>query len=180
VFGVLFKETRGDREANLPTLEQLYDKYAGVLMSHCLRILGERQDAEDALQETFCNAYRALASFHSESGHLPWLYRIATNVCISEIRRRRRKWAKPHEMSSFRADESSNPGRLVAAREVLNQLAAILDERDSIIIVEHYIGGMDQEQIAQSLGISRRAVAKRLRKLRDRIGLNWPEEREDG
>ena len=73
------------------TIEELHAKYAGVLYDLCVRLLGDRSEAEDAVQEVFLNAYRALASFTYGKSHLPWLYRIATNVCFKIMRTRRRK-----------------------------------------------------------------------------------------
>lgn len=169
MFGVLIDKSSDKGSRRAPTLEELYDTYAAALLRHCLRVLGDRTDAEDALQETFFNAYRGLSSFRNTSGYAAWLYRIATNVCLTFLRRKYRKDSRLKEISVPEAGRSGDPVQLVTVRQVLSRIVDILDERDFAIVVEHYIAGMDQGQIAQSLGISRRAVAKRLKKLRDRL-----------
>ena len=62
---------------------------------------------------------------------------------------------------------------------MLNKLVDTIDERDAEIIAQYYFAGMNQGQIAESLGISRRSVTKRLKKLRNRVVELWPEESRD-
>jgi RNA polymerase sigma-70 factor (ECF subfamily) len=61
-------------------IEQLHRRFSGVIYGHCVRMLGDRTEAEDAVQEAFVAAFRALDSFRYGESHLPWLYRIATNA----------------------------------------------------------------------------------------------------
>lgn len=128
------------------------------------------------MQETFLNAHRALPSFRNTGGYASWLYRIATNTCISSWRRKQRKPVVNESVSRAQVDNSPDPHRIAAARQLLRQMIDTFDDRDVAIIVQHYIAGMDQTQVAESLSISRRAVAKRIRKIRDRMGQRWPEE----
>jgi len=77
----------GDENA----FSQLIGLHRAALHAHCYRMLGSLQDAEDALQETLLNAWRALPRFEGRSSLKSWLYRIATNACLKAIERRPRR-----------------------------------------------------------------------------------------
>ncbi len=152
------------------TIEVLHRRYAGVIFDLCLRTLSDRQEAEDAVQETFVSAFRNLSSFTYGDSHLPWLYKIATNVCLKFLRTRRRKGTGSLSHPEYVQAQGPDPVHRIHVSRTLEQLIGELDERGQQILIAHYIAGMDQGQIATSLGISRRAVVKRLSALRKRAG----------
>jgi len=77
----------GDREA----FRALVDPHRAELQAHCYRMLGSLQDAEDAVQETLLKAWLALAGFEGRSSVRTWLYRIATNQCLNQLRAAQRR-----------------------------------------------------------------------------------------
>src|SRR5438093_4145182 len=81
----------------------IVDRYYGECSRFAYRMLGNRQDAEDALQETFLRAYRALARYRHSDRFRPWLYRILVNQCRTTARHRRRYTAR----FDLEADEDS-------------------------------------------------------------------------
>jgi RNA polymerase sigma-70 factor, ECF subfamily len=85
--GLLDAIRQGDEDA----FGLLVEPYRAAIHAHCYRMLGSLFDADDALQETLLRAWRALPRFQGPQLLRPWLYRIATNVCLNVLARRRQR-----------------------------------------------------------------------------------------
>src|SRR5712671_3969803 len=126
-----------DAEIIVQVLDGHRDAYSGIVDRHyadcgrfAYRMLGNRQDAEDALQETFLRAYRALATYRHSDRFRSWLFRILVNQCRTTARRRRRYTAR---FDSATEDDLGARGqidpseRVVEARDLLDKLLDPLD-----------------------------------------------------
>jgi RNA polymerase sigma-70 factor (TIGR02960 family) len=98
----------GDEQA----FRELTDPYRRELQLHCYRILGSVQDAEDALQETLLAAWRALEHYEERSSLRAWLYRIATNRCLNQLRDSGRRGQPGSATLAFEPPEPTRLGEL--------------------------------------------------------------------
>jgi RNA polymerase sigma-70 factor (ECF subfamily) len=88
---------------------ELVDPYRGELHAHCYRMLGSLHDADDALQDTLLRAWRGLGGFDPERPLRPWLYRIATNVCLDAIGKREPRVLASDRGTAANADTPGEP-----------------------------------------------------------------------
>lgn len=130
-----------------------------------LRILGSDVDAQDAAQEAFVQAWRALDRFRGESAVSTWLYRIVTNRCLNMLATRRRTEALDSNMPSTRGD----PAQIAEQREgfaVLARTIAGLPAEQRAALVLREFEGLSYEETARVLGVSLAAVKSRIHRAR--------------
>lgn len=144
---------------------QLYRSYAPVIYARCRRILGDPRAAEDATQETFVRVLRHLAKAPDPQHALWWIYRIATNYCLNELRDRARR---PLPIEDVADHGGADVGLVEGAidRDLLIRLLASLPVQTAQVAWLHHVDGLDQQEVGEVLGISRRTVGNRLAELR--------------
>ncbi|MGA9859492.1 MAG: sigma-70 family RNA polymerase sigma factor, partial [Solirubrobacteraceae bacterium] len=147
------------RAGDAAAFEAIYDRYARGLLGFCMHMLGSREAAEDALQLTFVSAYRALRSGERSVSLRPWLYTIARNRCLSEIRARR----DVLDVDGVAADAPQWEGLAdeVQRREELRELLEDVqrlpsDQRAALVLFE--LGDQPHREIAAVLGVSTEKV----------------------
>jgi RNA polymerase sigma-70 factor, ECF subfamily len=144
-------------------LAELYQKLAPAIFVHCRRILRSPAAASDATQEVFVRVLSPGRALPTGDELLRYLYRISTNVCLNQLRANRRHAAAAPALA-LRQGTASIEGDH-AARQFVSALLDRTDETGAAVAVMHYIDGMSQVEIAETLGITRRTVFNRLRKL---------------
>ena len=134
------------------------------------RLLGERDGVEDVLQVAYLKAFRALPSLRQEEWFKTWLYRIAYNACMDELRRRGRERLTPlDETVAEREDPAPEVAETVVSRQELEAALAALpvDMRAAVLLVD--AEGLTYDAAARVLGVPRGTVAARLSRARARL-----------
>ncbi len=137
----------------------IVNEYSPSLYAHAVMRLGEPRAAEDAVQETFLRAYRAMPRFEGEFHLRAWLHRILTNVCFDEGDRRRREVRTFDRMASLAdpvvppADEVLDFDRDVAQREVATALASLPDAYRQALELR-YVDQLSFREVADATGVS--------------------------
>jgi RNA polymerase sigma-70 factor (ECF subfamily) len=131
-----------------------------VVYARCQQLLRDEAEAEDATQETFLRVHRHLARVADGDDALRWIYRVATNYCLNEIRNRKRRPA-PVEALPERAVALAGEER-IADRDLLSRLMERMPAKVRPAAWLYHVDGFEQEEVARILGVSRRTVASRL------------------
>lgn len=145
------------------------------LLAHCVRMLGAHHQAEDAVQETYLRAWRNWARFEGRSSTRAWLYRIATNVCLDAIRRRRDVVGDPPELP---AERDAEPDAVVVIREAVADACVtavrLLPLKQRAALVAHDVYGWSARESAELLGTTEAAVNSALQRARVTLGEHRP------
>lgn len=147
-----------------PDIAVLYERHAPAIYAHCRRLLGSAPAGRDALQESFVRVLQHHRVLGPGDQALRYLYRTSTNVCINLLRQRSvRERAAPLIAAQINAAQSNQP--VPGDREFVRMLLDQCDETAVAVALMHFIDGMTQVEVAATLGITRRTVYNRIRKI---------------
>ena len=176
---------KGQREA----FDALVRRYDQSVLRLALHMLGSEQDAQDVHQEAFIKAYRHLGNFRFECSFYTWLYRIVTNLCLDQLRRRKSRREDPATVLDASGDEMdlmanitddramANPARELDRKVMSEKIAQALDKltprERTVFELKHY-QGLKLRAIGDALGTTEETVKNSLfratRKLRSQLG----------
>jgi RNA polymerase sigma-70 factor (ECF subfamily) len=176
----LLSRLRGGDEA---AYRELVRENAGRMLAVARRMLRCESDAEDAVQEAFAQAHRALPRFEGQALLSTWLHRIVVNACLMRLRkqRRRRETSIEELLPSFAEDGHREDAGDPWPRDALAELEAhevraavrkaidCLPERHRCVLVLRDIEGLSSEEVAEQLGIRADAVKMRLHRARQAL-----------
>ena len=142
--------------------QPLVEKYHPPLFRMAVRMLGDREEARDAIQNAFLKAYQALGRYDASQKFFTWIYRIAVNECLNVIRARRTTVPLEQMEPAAQATEPGDPAeRAENRRRIREALMALPPEQREVIVLRHF-GGMTYAQVAQTLGVPEKTVKSRL------------------
>lgn len=149
----------GDHSA----FDQIMRNHEDRVFSVCLRILGDRELALDATQETFLTAFRKANQFKGNSALGTWIYRIAVNTCYDQLRKQKRRRADPIPDHLDPADHNAEDALESAAvrPELQRALSSIPEDFRSAVILSD-VEGLGLPQVAEILGVPVGTVKSRV------------------
>ncbi|MBI2466590.1 MAG: sigma-70 family RNA polymerase sigma factor [Candidatus Rokubacteria bacterium] len=178
-------ETRSDemlmdevRAGSPAAFEALYDRHHRSVFAFLLRSLGERRKAEDLLQETFLRVFAHREGYRPTAGFRTWLFTIARNLLVDELRRRSGARAlEGAELAETLTDPGATPLERAEAGELGERLQAAMLElppsQREVVLLGRF-GGLSAKEVAEITGASPGAVRvtlhRALRRLRDLLG----------
>jgi RNA polymerase sigma-70 factor (ECF subfamily) len=171
------------RAGNDAAYEEVVRAFGGRLLAVCRRLLANDEDAQDAVQETFLSAFKAIDRFNADARLSTWLHRIAVNAALMKLRTRRRRPEEPLDplLPAFKEDghheerfqtwaEPPDVAMRRAERQALvRQCIDTLPERYRTVLLLRDIDEMDTNEVASLLGITPNAVKIRLHRARQAL-----------
>ncbi|MFA6233489.1 MAG: sigma-70 family RNA polymerase sigma factor [Bacteroidota bacterium] len=151
----------------------LLERYRGKVMTLALRILGRTEEAEEAAQDAFIRAFRSIHQFEQRAQFSTWLYRIAYNVCMTQISRRRGRTESIDEIDAFEViDETGGSDLGMEARELqsaVSRAVEMLRPEYASVVTLFYLHEQSHEEIAAITGLPLGTIKNRLHRARTEL-----------
>lgn len=169
------------KKGDVAAFEELISGYEKKAYNIAYRMMGNEEDAKDMAQEAFIKIYKSIKNFREESSFSTWLYRIVTNVCLDEIRKRKRNETVPLEIS-IQNDDGAAHIELGADKETPDDIYERIEKRQLIfnainslsedyktVIVLRDVQGFGYEEIASMLNCSLGTIKSRINRARNAL-----------
>ena len=153
----------------------LFDLYKDRIYALCRHMAGNAEDAEDLTQDVFISAFRNINTFRAEAAFSTWLYRIASNRCAAEFRKKSpasRSFERLNDLDAAPPSPGPNPEDLVVRKELTGRVeaaVAALPENLRLIFVLGTLEGMRYREVAEIASCSEEAVKMRIHRARKRV-----------
>jgi RNA polymerase sigma factor (sigma-70 family) len=145
------------------TFAALYERTFPRVYAYVASLLRDRSSAEDVTAQAFERAYRRRSSYHARRGSREaWLFGIARNAALDELRRRKRRARLETEPADDVAPDADEQVELTLRRETVRAAMSVLDGRERDMLALKFSGGLTNAEIATVLGLSESAAGTRL------------------
>ncbi len=169
------------KAGDVAAFEELVESYQKKIFNLAYRIVGNPDDAADMVQEALIRIFRSIAKFKEQSSFSTWIYRITTNVCLDELRRRKNK--KEFSFDQVIHGEEGDMQRQIKSddippdtaaereelRSVVNSAINSLPEDQRIVISLRDIQGLSYNEISQVLDCPEGTVKSRINRARNAL-----------
>ena len=167
------------QKGSVDAFTDLVNSHQNAVFNLCYRMLGDPYEAEDAAQETFLRAYKAMKSFDRKRSFSTWLLSIAAHYCIDMLRKKRLNITHIEDTPYLELpDPGPNPEISLTDSEQQKRIRALLNvlsETDRAIVVMFYWYEFSYGEIAEALTLSTSAVKSRIHRARAQMAKSWTE-----
>jgi len=164
---------RGDADA----FSHLVETYQRPVFNLCYRMLNDAGDAEDAAQETFLRAYKAMKDYDESRPFPTWLLSIAAHYCIDQMRKRRMAIVSLEDLPYMEiSDDAPGPETTLSRREEQKRVQLLLETlnpTDRVAVIMYYWYDFSYDEIGEALALSMSAVKSRLHRARLSMAQEW-------
>lgn len=159
------------QKGNVNAFSHLVDKYQDIVFSIALKVLKNREEAEEMAQETFIKVYRSIGSFQGKAKFSTWLYRITYNTCITHTRKKKISTTQIDNLPvSDEQDEGSFGDFPEESRSRYLEMAMQkLPEEDYALVLLYYYEDQSIEDIREATGLSESNVKIKLFRARKKL-----------
>ncbi len=169
------------KQGNTAAFGEMVRRYQNAVFSVCYRLQGNRQEAEDMSQQTFIRAYQRLYTFEAERPFLPWIRRVAANICLNAMERRRLESVDVDSVEArLRAPPTDDPVEQAAEQDRVERLhAAILalpPAYRAVIELRHF-QELSYEEVSEMLNLPLNTVKSHLFRARKLLAEALKDER---
>lgn len=154
------------RKGSIKAQFRLYNQYSKAMFNLAYRMMNNREDAEDVLQETFLECFRNIGSFRFESTFGAWLKRILVNRCINQLRKKKVEFDYPGSLPSMIADDEPEP--VYDTVRIFNSIEKLPDGY-RIVLTLYLLEGYDHSEISHILGISESTSKSQYSRAKDKL-----------
>lgn len=147
---IIEKSKKGDIKAQF----KLYNLYSKAMFNICLRMMNNREEAEDMLQEAFSEAFDKLHYFRFESSFGAWLKRVVVNKCINQIKKKKVELVLSEEILKYERIEETDEREIAYDINKINKAIQQLSDGFRVVFTLYLMEGYDHQEISEILGIS--------------------------
>jgi RNA polymerase sigma factor (sigma-70 family) len=149
-------------------VDQMFRRYAPMVLRRCRRLLRDEQEAQDAMQDVFVQAVRHAERLEATAPS-SLLFRMATNTCLNRLRTLKRHPQNADEALLQKIATSDDVVARTESRGLLVRLFGGEKESSQTLAVLHLLDGMTLDEVAHEVGLSVSGVRKRLRRLKTQL-----------
>lgn len=176
-----FKMTTNDQilinqivEGDTNSFTILVDRYKDLVFTLALRMLKNREEAEEVAQDTFIKTYKSLDTFKGDSKFSTWIYRVAYNSCLDRIKKNK-KHLNDVEINEFTAhqviviDNTLDTLEIVEQKEAIQRCINFLPSEESFLLTLYYFDDLSLDEISKIVGMTSNAIKVKLFRSRKKL-----------